>query len=427
MIGELVRLWTRLWRLWIIPATCLATVNPAMLWYEHTLISEFQYLWCVTALLLAGTACALWPGRWRFALLLLALLLTAGSRPEGKLYVLFVLLLLLLIQWGSWKKRILYAAVGLAFCIGTWFSSRNTQAGLLLYATVLPLAPEVPHSAPDFAPWIDPLRKQRIAEGPLAPDNLTTTEKSINNVVVKYLKSINDHHTTYGQFCQRLSIEAALNKPLLIPILAVNKFLLASEAPPSGNFSPFWMQDKQIASCTFKDWMVMLMPRLVGPRLTHQPAVAEALQKGKLANKNTPWFAHVKAADIAYVQQEFPPMEKDNLFQALQRFWEAITIGGAIGAQHYPARNVPGLPIFFILALLGMLGAPFSPGPLRGLHLAWIPTLAFLFVVVMLTGVVNPRYRFVFEPFCLLYICVLLDFILSPFIKPAKATDTPSS
>ena len=33
--------------------------------------------------------------------------------------------------------------------------SRNTQAGVLLYATVLPLAPEVPKSAPGFAARID--------------------------------------------------------------------------------------------------------------------------------------------------------------------------------------------------------------------------------------------------------------------------------
>jgi hypothetical protein len=34
-------------------------------------------------------------------------------------------------------------------------------------------------------------------------------------------------------------------------------------------------------------------------------------------------------------------------------------------------------------------------------------------MVVMLTGVMNSRYRFVFEPFCLLYIFTLLDFVAS--------------
>jgi hypothetical protein len=81
MVGALVRCWTAFWKWWIVPATLLATLNPAALYYEHALIAESQYLWCVTALVLAGSAYALEQSRGRFVLLLLALLLTAGSRP----------------------------------------------------------------------------------------------------------------------------------------------------------------------------------------------------------------------------------------------------------------------------------------------------------------------------------------------------------
>jgi len=421
MIGELVRLWTSLWKLWIIPATLLATLNPAMLWYEHTLISEFQYLWCVTALLLAGTACALWPGRWRFALLLGALLLTAGSRPEGKLYVCFCLLLVLMIHWGAWKTRLLYGGAALAFCLLTWFSSRNTQAGLLLYATVLPLAPDVPRSAPGFAPWIDPLRKERVAHGALVPEQLTTAEKSISSVVVGYLKSINDHHTTYGQFCQRLAVEAALHRPLLLPVIAFNKFLVATIYPPSGDFSALWMQEKQIGSCTYKDWMVRLMPRLAGPRLTSRPDVAAAMQKGKLADKNSELFARLKEADVDFVNQEYVPLKRGNLFDLLYTIWLRMTTGARFGEQHYGSQTVPGIPLFFLLSAAGMFASICRAGPLRKLHIAWVITLGFLFMVVMLTGVVNPRYRYVFEPFCLLYIFTLLDLIGTLFIRRKPA------
>ncbi len=428
MIGELVRLWTTLWKVWIIPVTILATLNPAMLWYEHTLISEFQYLWCVTALALAGTACVLRPSKWRFALLLAALLLTAGSRPEGKLYVCFCVLLIPLVKWGAFRTRMIYAALALLFCAATWFSTRNTQAGLLLYSTVLPLAPDVPKSAPGFAPYIDPLRKERVASGPLVPHELTTAEKEITPLVLAYLKSINDRHTTYGQFCQRLAIEAALHRPLMLPLIAMNKFLVASTYPPSGDFGAWWMQGKQIESCTYKDWMVRLMPRLAGGRLAREPGVAPALQNEKLAGKDTPLFAALKQAVVIFVKQEYPPLGKSaqppdplrpaqDPFQALQHAWAAMTTGARVAQQHYGARTVPGIPAFFILALAGMIASICRPGPLRIFHFAWVVTLAGVFMVVMLTGVMNPRYRFIFEPFCLLYIIVLLDLIAGLFIR----------
>ena len=43
----------------------------------------------------------------------------------------------------------------------------------------------------------------------------------------------------------------------------------------------------------------------------------------------------------------------------------------------------------------------------------------------MLTGVVNPRYRFVFEPFCLLYAGLLLDFLWSGAASLASLRRNP--
>jgi len=417
MMGELVRLWTRLWKVWIIPVTLVATLDPALLWYEQTLISEFQYLWCATALLLAGTACALAPSRWRFAALLGALLLTAGARPEGKLYVCFCLLLVPLIRWGPWRRRLLYGGMALVFCVGTWLSSRNTQAGLLLYATVLPLAPDVPRSAPGFAAVIDPLRRERLAQGPLVPGDLTAAEKEISPLVVGYLRSIHDRQTFYGAFCQRLAIEAALHRPLLLPVIALNKFLAATAYPPSGDFGRDWMQVRQAASWTYKRWMVPLMPRLAGPRLTRLPAVAAALGNGRAATRDAALFAGLKEAEIAFIRDEYPPLDKGNAFTVLERAWAAMTTGARLGEQHYGEKSVPGMPAFYLLAGAGMLASLCRPGPLWRLHAAWVATLGFVFIAVMLTGVINPRYRFVFEPFCLLYIIALADLAAACFIR----------
>jgi hypothetical protein len=167
--------------------------------------------------------------------------------------------------------------------------------------------------------------------------------------------------------------------------------------------------------------MVRLMPRLAGPRLGRQPDVAAALKNEKLAGKNSELYARLKQAVVTFVQQEYVPLGKPagppdpfkpaaDPFGMLQHAWSAMTTGARVGEQRYGARTVPGLPAFYLLSAAGMMVCICRPGPLRSLHIAWVITLGFVFLVVMLTGVMNPRYRFVFEPFCLLYIFALLDF-----------------
>lgn len=383
MAGALVRWWTVFWKWWIVPVTLLITINPAVLWYEHALISEFQYLWCVTALVLAGTAYALRPTRARFILLLLALLLTAGSRPEGKLYVMFCLLLVALVHWGAWRRFALFGGITFLFCLLTWLSTRNTQAGLLLYATVLPLAPETSKIAPDFTPLIAPLRARRIAAGSLAIPNLVSEEKEISAIVYPYLKARGESTKGAGAFCQRLAVEAALHQPLSLPLLALNKFLFGTATISSGDFSPYWMQQVQLASCTYKPWMVKLMPRLTGLKIHSQTDLEP------------------------YLQKEFSPLSPD-WFIPLQQAWFAATTHLRIP---WPGeiKFIPGIPLFYLLGGIGMLAALVRPGSLQKLHFAWVLTLAFAGSVVMLTGVVNPRYRFLFETFFLIYLFVFAD------------------
>ena len=392
LVGALVRCWTVLWKWWIIPITLLATLNPAVLWYEQTLISEFQYLWCVTALILAGTLYVLQPTRGRFILLLLTLLFTAGARPEGKLYVVFCLLLVALVHWGAWRQFAIFGAITLAFCLVTWFSTRNTQAGLLLYATVLPLAPETPRSAPDFAPLIAPLRQQRIAAGLLAMPDFVKEEKKITGVLYPYLKAKGQSPHTAGAFCQRLAVEAAGHRPFLLPLIVLDKFLLGAAGVSSGGFDSYWMQEMQARSCTYKPWMLKLMPRLTGRAIHSRDDLA------------------------AYLQKEFPPLQPD-WFATLQRLW----LRGTTGIQvPWPGQTTgtPGIPLFYLLGTAGLAASIIRPGPLRKFHFAWAVTIAFVGSVVMLTGVVNPRYRFVFEPFILIYLFALADYIAALAIRP---------
>jgi len=396
MVGAIVRFWTAFWKWWIVPATLLAALNPAMLYYEHALIAESQYLWCVTALALAGSAYAAERARGRFILLLLALILTAGSRPEGKLYILFCLLLIPLLHWGQWRKLAIFGAITLAFSLLTWMSTRNTQAGVLLYATLIPLAPETPKSAPDFGPVIAPIRAERLAQGALAMPNLVTEEKRVTDLVYPYLQKKyrfhrRDRQQEAGEFCQRLAVEAALNRPLLLPLIVLNKFLDGTTSPADSGFGMDWMQDIQIVSCTYKPWMLQLMPRLTGRPI------------------------HSKDDLVAYVHEEFTPLHPD-WFDGLRRAWFLATTGAQIPSPGRPA-GTPGIPLFYLLGAAGMLVGMIRGGPMRKVHIAWVITLAFTASVVMLTGVVNARYRFVFDPFVLLYLFILADAAIALVIR----------
>ena len=417
MIGALVRMWMRLWKVWIVPMTIMATLNPTMLWYEHTLIAEFAYLWCATALALAGTVCALRPGKWTFAALLGALILTAGSRPEGKLYGMFCLLLVSQIDWGGWKARAMYCGVALAVSAMGWFSCRDSEGGLLLYATVLPLAPDAPRSAPEFGPMIKPLRDKCIASGEGYLTDLVGEIVEITPIAVRYLESAHKNRNSYAEFCQRLAIEAALRQPLRLPKLALDKFLLGFNYAPCGDFGTHWLRDMQMRSCTYKDWMPPLAARLAGPRLALPADVAAAMKMRNPAKMNAVAAGHLKLAIGEFIREEYVPLGRTNLFSILQRMWSWMTLMARIGKKSYAGVGVPDIPLFFIGGMAGMLASARRPGPLRKLHVAWVVTLGCVGMLVMLTGVVNARYRFVFEPFFLLYNFALLDFLAALFIR----------
>ena len=388
LAGALTRAWFAHWRWFIVPATVLTTVNPALLWYEHALLAESHYVFCVMALAVVGTVFTLRPTLARFVWLLVALFFTAGSRPEGKLFVAFAILLVALVYWGNRRVWLEKMAVTLVVCGLIWMSSRSSQAGLLLYATVLPLAPDVSKVAPDFSPVINPLRDQYIAEGATVRQELTTAEKTIWNKVRDYARDNGGGKIEPGAFCQKLAVEAALNKPLLLTAIAANKFLMSCKGATSGGYSEYWVQEKQVAAYTRKKWFYTLTKGLTGRQLQSREDV------------------------VAFVRKTSPPLDPD-WFDKLQRAWDALTIHFRLPDQRHPTLRVQGLSYFFAAAFLGLLAALVRPGPLWRFHFSWVLTLCGVWFVVLLTGVVNPRYRFVFEPFCILYALFFFDTVWS--------------
>jgi hypothetical protein len=396
--GALVRCWFRLWRWMIVPVTILYTLNPALLWYEHALLAECHYLFCVTAAALAGTLLVRRATLRRFVWLIVALFFTAGSRPEGKLFVVFGLGVVALAYLGSdWKLWARRMGVMLACSAGIWVCSRNTQAGLLLYATVLPLAPNASAVAPGIEPFVQPLRTAGGYQGETVRTKLNTVEKHANDAIRAYLRSLRkkSDDAAIGALAQKLALEAIRREPQLLPSIAANKFLMTCRpdangdfSATSGGFTAFWIYDKQAGALGRRKFMTPLLKGLTGRDLRSDQEIED------------------------FLHEHYTPLAPD-WFSALQEGWSRLTLGFQWGSHGADKRFIPGWPAFCLLAAGGMLASLIPRDRLWRFHLPWLTALVGVWLAVMLTGVVNPRYRFVFEPFWMFYVMLLPDFLSS--------------
>ena len=288
-------------------------------------------------------------------------------------------------------------AVMLVCCAGIWMCSRSTQAGLLLYATVLPLAPDVSAVAPGIEPYVQPLRADGVAKAEAGRTKYNSVEKHANDDIRAYLQSLGKQRddARVSALAQRLAIEAIRHRPQFLPSIAATKFLMTCRVNPSGDFTatsggftPFWIYDKQMESLARRKFMKPLMAGLAGRDLP--------------GDRETEAFLHEK----------YRPLEPD-WFSPLQEIWSRLTLGFQWASHGADKRFIPDWPAFWLLAAAGMLVSLIPRDRLWRFHLPWLVAFAGVWFAVMLTGVVNPRYRFVFEPFCLMYAFLLLDFLWS--------------
>src|SRR5581483_4887103 len=386
MIGALVRFWFAWWKWLIVPVTLITALNPVLLWFEHALLGEAVYLFCIVMLALAGTLFVRKQSAGRFAWLMLMFFLTAGARPEGKLLLPFGFLLVLFVCWRNWKNLAIKMAIMLAVALITNASTRSSQAGQLLYSTVLPLSPDQSKVAPDFSSWILPLRDQTRAEFGDVPTKLTTLEKNIGDLAKWYLSSRSgkERKMEINAFCEKLAVEAMLTHPFRLPVIAWKKFLLGTISPVSVGFNNRTLYDKQIIGFMRKGWLPDFARFLVGHPFTDRAEID------------------------AFVHAHYQPLK---WYDKLDAKWRHYTL--KVRPREPKRAQFPSTPYFFQIALFGMALALVRPGKMRALHVAWLAALFGLWFGVMLTGVVNPRYRFAFESFCLIYVFFLLDCVFT--------------
>jgi hypothetical protein len=420
MSGALARFWFRFWRWFIVPVTLYVAANPSMLWYEQTIMGESEFLFALIFLALAGTLWARRQSPGRFALLLAALIFTAGARPEGRLFFAFGILLAALVLWGQWRRLGACAGVMLAVALAGALIVRQSTAPQLLYASLIQLAPDHSRLVPGIEPYILPLRDKVRAESTGDPLQLVKVSKQLRDDIDPYLwTQIRNKHLYYkvlNRTLRNLCLDAILAHPIESFGIPFEKFRLAVDSWSAYQFSAQALGKNQLDAYTAQK----------------DKSIYEALGKGLTGNTIDP------AGEQAFVESHYRP-ERLAWFGKYQAVWNDSLIWCRTADR--PARHprwvhdfaggvpgglqvMPGIPWFYPAALLGMLVAMLWPSPARRVHLAWAPIMLGVWYTATFVGVTNARYRFAYEPFCFIYLCLLGDSFLR--MLRAKCREIPS-
>ena len=397
MAGALARLWFTFWRVLIVPLTVLLALNPSLLWFEHTLLAETDYVFCVVWAALAGTLFVRRPGWESLGFLLAALFFTAGARPEGRLFLAFGVLLVAWVYRRAWRVEIGKLATVAVCCAATLLATRTAQAGILLYTSILHLAPDQSQVAPDLMPCLRPLRDRLRRERARRMSNdVVRIEKRLSEKIIECYAPLHPelnlgepakyNAKNLNKLCLRLALETARQNPLALPRIVGNRFLARIEDDSGGEFTNHELQTRQYRALK----RGMGRNDVLGVRLAAVPLASEdditSFVYGHYDEQRVSWYNR----------------------------WEHLWME-TIGYLHLPDLTysadyqLPGLPVFYVLALLGAVAALGVPGRFQTLHWAFLPVLAGVWFTVTLTGAIMPRYRFVLEPFWWLYFFALAD------------------
>ncbi|MGC1480290.1 MAG: hypothetical protein WA771_07285, partial [Chthoniobacterales bacterium] len=395
LCGLLVRAWFRHWRALIVPVTCVIALHPVLLWYEHVALAETYAVFAVVLLALVGWTLYRRPGRWTLAAFLVTLFFTATARPEGNLFGIFGLALVGSAFWGQWRPLAFALGVTFAWTVFLFAITQTSQSGTLLYASVVHLTPARLWFSPGVAEAVQPVvASSQVEWNSRDVPGLVSVRKDLQDAISR--KLVGDGLTTKearGQIdsvCKLAGIETVLRHPLLIPNFALRKFVIGHHEPPALGFNDYVVAGQTEA--LFED----------GER-----------QKG-LRTSDLAWgrtFPNAAAAR-KYFEETTTPLPRDWLWRYLKGFTAAslapllpIPLPGSSVA----GVAIRGLPWLYAGAVLGMLSLAIRTSPLMNFHLLFGLFLVGFFVIVMVTANVRARFRFVFEPFWILYATALVD------------------
>jgi hypothetical protein len=387
MTGLLTFAWLKHWRAFIVPVTLATALNPVLLWYEHTALAETFAIFGIVFVALTATAFARSPSRYTFGLLLLALLFMAGARPEGRLFGLFALVLVIRVLWGRWRPFRIAVPIIFAWTILLFAITRTGQSGVLLFTSVLQLTPDHLVVSPGIAETVRPLAERTRADwrGDEPPKLVRIRKELQATLAVIGVRP--------DPIAKRAGLETALRNLPALPDLALRKFVIAHRELPCGDFDTYPIAG-QLDALTD------------GGEDLHDLRYADLLWGRKLA---TPEAAQ------AFLAATYHPLPGNFLTRFLTA-WESFSVGSiapiSLPGSRAAGVAIHGLPWLYTAALLGLLCLAFRDRTPLNFHQLWGAFLLGLFLVIMVTANIRARFRVLFEPFWILYALAVLDTVL---------------
>ncbi len=388
--GLLVYAWFRFWRWLLVPTTLLLALDPVLLWYEHVALPETYAIFGILLVALAATAFYRVPNRFTFAGLLLAVFLMAGTRPEGRLFALFAVVLIIRVFWGNWRTLRLGLVISLAWTAAIFAITRTHQSGLLLLTSLVHLAPAHLSFSPGVAEALAPLSEQARADWAKPnPPKLVALRKEVS----RRIETLTGSRDQVDPVCRRAGLEIALRNLGALPGLALRKFVIAHRELPSSDFNSYAVEGQLDALYGNGD------------------------EQKNLHDAHLLWGREFSSeADArAFLESNYRPIPNDALTHWLHAF---IAAGlASIAPLQLPgaaAKDVAisGLPWLYTCALLGLLALAFRDSRPLNFHQLWGAFLLGLWLLIMVTANIRARFRVIFEPFWILYALALLDSLL---------------
>ena len=211
------------------------------------------------------------------------------------------MLLTLLVYRRGLRREIAKIVTLFAFCFVTLIVTRTAQGGILLYASILHLAPDESRVAPDLPPCLKPLRDhlRRTREAKISND-VVRAEKRLTALITEcYAPKHPEMHwpreKTYNAkkvnaLCLKLAVETARQRAFRLPEIVVDRFLARIEDDSGGQFLNHDVQTRQYRALVRGERRnTVLGPGLAGVPLDTEDAVTGFIY-GHYDEKYVVWY-----------------------------------------------------------------------------------------------------------------------------------------
>ncbi len=399
--GFLCERWLRRWRWWIVPFTCIIAVHPTLLWYEHFALPDSTFTCLLILAFLAGSRFYRQPTPLAFGVLFGTLLLVAGARQEGFLFLAFGVALTVRAYWGDVRRMRVFLPVAVLLAFGIALITRTNQGGYMLLTSLIQWAPDQLRCEPGLSARVVTLREHFKPQWPAYPEDHNTSRKLIVEQVEDYLATERgvpekERRNRTEALCKKVSFEVALGNFWRLPGLVFNKFRASHLESPSSNFGPEWAYDKQL--------------RIFFGKADEKPRKEHKMMKLYLGREYA--SREEMEADLPRLYRILPG---DRLSHFQKAFYAAEYAFPWLPTQNVGPQTLPGLPLLYLLTTAGFLAIVWREGRALSERQMWIAMLVFQAFVIFLTGSLRSRYRLSFEPWFFLGLFAFLDSLVGMF------------